>query len=252
MRLTVFAKIGLFLLLGGVIAGDVAASTAARPFMEGLRRYAEGDYAGAARSFEAAAETGVRNGKLYYNLGNAHLKNGDVGRAVLWYLRALKKIPDDPDLAFNLDYARSLLTDESGDAGGTLANVLLFWRRMLSRSDIQKAAIGFNLLFWLVLAASRRLKKKAMGPVAVMLLAAAAIFTLTAFYGYYEDHYVKNAVILPDSVSVRSGLSDSATELFVLHAGSLVRVDKESGGFVRIHFSTGKIGWLPREAIGII
>ena len=47
------------------------------------------------------AEGGVRNGKLFYNIGNIHFLLGDIGRAILNYRRAGLYIPNDP----NLEYA---------------------------------------------------------------------------------------------------------------------------------------------------
>ena len=68
----------------------------------GTAAYRQGDWPGAIRAFDQLAGSGVENGRLFYNLGNAHLKNDDLGRALLWYERALQLIPDDPDLKFQL------------------------------------------------------------------------------------------------------------------------------------------------------
>jgi len=221
-------------------------------FFDGIRKYEQGDWDGAIAAFDRIADTGVKNGKLYYNLGNAHLKKGDIGRAVMWYLRARRHIPDDPDLTFNLEYALALVKDKTDDQGPSISPVLFFWRQMFSRSDIQRAAIFLNLIFWLVLSYRLVRRKKILNTLNALMLSAAVVFILTAAHNHYEDRYVKTAIVLPEQVSVRSGLSENATELFVLHAGSRVRVEKESGAFVRILFSKGKLGWLPRKEVGII
>ena len=78
-----------------------------RLFLDGINDYNTGKYKDAVKKLSHIAEKGVVNGKLYYNLGNAYLKSGDVGRAILWYERALKLMPHDPDLRFNINYARS-------------------------------------------------------------------------------------------------------------------------------------------------
>jgi uncharacterized protein YgiM (DUF1202 family) len=51
---------------------------------------------------------------------------------------------------------------------------------------------------------------------------------------------------------VRSGLTEDSTELFVLHAGTKVKIGKERNGFYRISFSDTKIGWLKKSEVGII
>ncbi len=246
---------GLFLACLAVMlcAGPQAsASETARMFLEGIQQYKAGDYERAASAFSAVAETGVKNGKLFYNLGNAYLKNGDIGRAVLWYERALNLIPDDPDLKFNRAYALSLTKDEKSDREFPVLRILFFWKHALSKPTIRWVSVALNLLFWLTATGLFLRKKRAFRTLTTLLLAVAVIFTLTAFYNYYEDAYIRQGIILPDEAAVRSGLSDDATELFRLHAGTRVEIDKAENGFFRIFFSEGKIGWIRKSAIGVI
>ncbi|MCD6380452.1 hypothetical protein J7M07_08435 [bacterium] len=51
-------------------------------------------------------EGGVRNGRIYYNIGNAYFRLDDLGRAILNYKRAALYIPNDDNLRRNLEYAR--------------------------------------------------------------------------------------------------------------------------------------------------
>jgi hypothetical protein len=85
-----------------------------------------------------------------------------------------------------------------------------------------------------------------------MVLPALVVIFLTASFNYYDDAYNKRAVIIPPEISVRSGLSDNATELFALHAGSQVHVDKEKDGFLKIRFSKDKIGWIKKTDAAVI
>lgn len=250
---TVIGKWGLTgLVLILLTASNVAASGTTALLVDGIRQYREGSYAAAAESFVKVTEAGISNGKLYYNLGNAYLKQGDVGRAVLWYKRAVKMVPGDPDLKFNLTYALSLVKDKVEEDGPSVSRVLMFWRQYLSRIAVQWAAISFSGLLWSMLLIHLILGRKVLNTWNFAVLGLTVALVLTALMNYYDDHYVKKAVVLPERVSIRSGLSDKATELFVLHAGSEVRVEKENNGFARIYYSNGKIGWLPIKDVGII
>src|SRR5262249_15505580 len=68
--------------------------------------YADGRYAEAAAEYEHVLGTGVASANVYFNLGHADLKAGDVGRAVLAYERARRLAPGDPDVRANLAFAR--------------------------------------------------------------------------------------------------------------------------------------------------
>ncbi len=230
----------------------LSASEKARTFLDGISAYKAGDYAGAAAAFTELTQEKIQNGKLYYNLANAHLKNGDLGHAILWYERALKLIPDDPDLRFNHEYARSLVKDAPEKEGIGLRGVFFFWNDLLGTKTIRWTAILLNLLLWLILGFRLMRGKRPLKGGVHLLLIVSLIFTGTALYGYTDGTAGQSGIILPAQVSVRSGLSKSATELFLLHAGTKVTIQKEKEGFYRIGFSESKIGWVPASDVGAI
>jgi hypothetical protein len=57
--------------------------------------------------YEWLVAAGIRNGKLYYNIGNAWFRLDDMGRAILNYKRSALYNPVDPNLKQNLQFARS-------------------------------------------------------------------------------------------------------------------------------------------------
>ena len=234
------------------LAMPAKATELTRAFLDGVHSYKTEDYETAIVEFSKIVDAGIRNGNLFYNLGNAYLKNGDVGYAMLWYKRALKLTPDDPDLKFNHKYGLTLVKDEREDNRLPILRVVFFWQHLLSATTIQWAAIILNMLFWIILVLQALRKKRILKTLSYVILTLALVFTLTAFYNHYAARYVKEAVIFPDKVAVRSGLADDSTELFALHAGTKVTIEKENKDFYRIYFSEGKIGWLRKSEVGVI
>ncbi|MBI5592558.1 MAG: tetratricopeptide repeat protein [Deltaproteobacteria bacterium] len=247
-----FKHILLFILLILFSVRITGASETARTFLDGIKDYKENRFSEAAAAFSRIADEGIKNGKLFYNLGNSHLKNGDIGNAILWYERSLKLLPHDPDLRFNYEYAQSLTKDQKGDKDLPLVRILFFWKYLLSQAQIQWAAIFFSLAFWALVTVRVIRRKSRFQTLGHVMLTLGLIFTLTAVYNDYESAFIKDAVILPARVSIRSGLTDDATELFVLHAGAKVRIDKEKDDYIRIAFSEGKIGWIKKSDAGVI
>lgn len=244
--------IALTLALVILPAGMLPASDPARTFIAGIEAYQAGDWSAAIEAFEAIAAQPVDNGQLHYNLGNAYLKNGDLGRAVLWYERALERIPGDPDLRFNYDYALTLTKDERGIKTSPLLRILFFWKYQLSDASIRWIAVALNAALWITLAVLTARSKRRLRPSTVVIAAGVVIFTATAVYDYWEATRVHYAVILPQKVAVRSGFNDTATQLFVLHAGTKVRVSRESDTHLLVRYTTDKIGWIKRSDAGMI
>ncbi|WP_319522836.1 tetratricopeptide repeat protein [uncultured Desulfosarcina sp.] len=234
------------------LATGAPASEKARTFMAGIDAYGQGDWPAAIEAFEHLAEEGVDSGPLCYNLGNAYLKNGDLGHALLWYERALKRTPDDPDLRFNYDYALTLTKDEQGEQTSPLLRILFFWKYELSPETICWIALALNAVLWISLAVLVIRKKHLLRPSIVLIAAATLLFSATAVFNYFEAARFRYAVILPAQISVRSGFTDSATQLFVLHAGTKVRVERQPEDYLLIQYTEDKIGWVKRSDAGII
>jgi tetratricopeptide (TPR) repeat protein len=238
---------------------DSAALEPTRMFLSAVTAYRNNDFQTAVNRFSALVESGIQNGRLYYNLGCAHLKNGDLGRAVLWFERAKRLLPNDPELIFNLKYARSLTRDQRDDSGASsVRRILFFWKYHLSPKTIRQAAVFFSALYFLLLGFRRISNRRLHNALSHFILVFALLFSATAFINHYGAAFAGEGVILPESISVRSGLDDKTTELFVLHAGTKVTVQKETMNresgrrFYRVMFSRDKIGWVPADAVGII
>ena len=68
--------------------------------------YNSGDYAQAETCYTRILEQGLYSASLYYNLANAHFKQNELGKALLYYNRALRLRPNDEDIRHNLEYAK--------------------------------------------------------------------------------------------------------------------------------------------------
>ena len=250
MKRWLLAAGGLALLL--TVAATAPASQSARTFMEGTKAFQNGDWPAAIAAFKRLADGGVDNGKLFYNLGSAYLKNDDIGNAMLWYERALKRIPDDPDLRFNYDFALTLTKDERGEKESPLLQILFFWKYQLSHSSVRWIAICLNAALWIALSVLVFRKRRLSRPFVILIAAATLVFSATAVYNYVEAAQVRYAVILNEQAAVRSGFTDTATQLFVLHAGTKVRIARETDTHLLIRYTEDKIGWVKRSEAGIV
>jgi len=250
MKSWITTTVGLLLILS--LAAGAVASEDARIFMDGTAAYHKGDWPAAIKAFKQLADGGIDNGRLFYNLGNAYLKNNDLGHALLWYERALRRIPDDPDLHFNYDYALTLTKDERGEQTSPLLRILFFWKYQLSPQTISWITLILNAVLWVSLAVLMVRGKHLLRPSIILVGAATLIFSATAVFNYVEADRIRNAIILPTEAAVRSGFTDSATQLFVLHAGTKVRVERMSGEYLLIRYTEDKIGWVKRVDAGII
>ncbi|MBA3010599.1 MAG: tetratricopeptide repeat protein, partial [Desulfobacula sp.] len=225
-------------------AGDKADGTGlTEPFIDGIEQYRSGNFDAAAKSFETIARSGVVNPDLFYNIGNAYLKANDLGQAILWYERAKRLAPADPDLLFNLAHADTLVKDKI-DVPLTLWDILFFWQGVLPLKWIQACAVGFSCLFFLWAGRQTLGRKQIFSGPGWILILLLVLFFMAGAMEDYRSRAENMAVIVRQTAAVRSGMMESSTKLFELHAGTRVQVKAQKNGCLKIRLSKGRVGWV--------
>ncbi len=112
--------------------------------------YKDERYQEAEEGYQRLLDAGHKSGHLYYNLGNACLRQGEIGRAILAYERARILMPREADLLFNLRYALDQRQDVVPEDRSMLTTAF-FWLDALSVRELFWAFAVLNLLFWMVL-----------------------------------------------------------------------------------------------------
>jgi hypothetical protein len=95
----------------GVRALPPAVSVGASALLadQAAKAYGEGRYQEAAELYQRLIATGTDGADARYDLGNCLLKEGDLGRAILEYRRALRFNPNHGPSLHNIEVARRLL-----------------------------------------------------------------------------------------------------------------------------------------------
>ena len=217
--------------------------------------YESGRYVEAALVYEQLIDRGYESGALYYNLGNAYFKQGDLGRAILNYRRAEKLYPRDADIRANLKIARDQRADVFEEAGGAFA--IESTSNPTNRLTLDELAL-FTLAVWAVLAllvlvllfAKRRsVRKSAVYASVVVGLALLLSATVTGERWYSEGHDYE-IVVVAEMVDVVSGPGTNYAQEFTLHGGSEARLLEQRGSWTRLSLPGGDLqGWVPSSAV---
>ena len=245
--------------------GFLAMSFAAVPalaqheiFERGNQLYQEGDFAAAAEAYEAVVAAGFDSPDLRYNLGNAYFKLGELGPAILEWERALARAPGDPDVAANLELARSLTADVVEPLPRFwLVSLASWWVDLLPRGLLVAAVVTSWLMatggaIGRILARGPNVRRRAGW---VVIAGAVGVVVLGTNLAVRELGIARHdrAVILVDAVSVRSAPADDDNlTLFEVHEGTVVRIDQRTGAWAEIVLADGKVGWVRADAFGVI
>lgn len=197
-------------------------------------------------------EGGIRNGKLFYNIGNSYFRMNDVGRAILNYNRAALYTPHNADLRQNLEFARSRrLDDIPVPQTRKILQTIFFWHYDISTRVRSAIFLGGFLLCWISLGVKLVVKRPILkraawvgGVVAVLFLASLSIETLA------QQHSNLGVIVKPD-VTARKGNSNSYKPSFTepLHAGTEFSILEERSDWVHVELMDERRCWLPAESI---
>ena len=219
--------------------------------------YINGDFHAAADTYEELLSRGVSSMKLYYNLGNAYFKDDRIGKAILYYNRALRLAPGNDDIRYNLSVAEARTKDNIEDIPEFF---FVTWMRDIRHmmgctawSLLSLALLACMLGLFLVYLLAQRISLRKAGFYGTVV--AALLFMLTTWFAVGERREMlddTSAVVMTASTAVKSSPDKSSTDLFVLHEGTVVTITDRLDGWCEVVIADGKKGWVEGRKIEII
>jgi tetratricopeptide (TPR) repeat protein len=249
-----------FMLAGLILAGSrsPAADTKETFFLEGNKYYQNGQYEEALGAYQKILDTGFESGPLYYNMGNCCYKLSRIGRSILFYERAKKSISSDEDLTANLTMANLALVDKIEPQPEFFlfkivrAAVHLIPKPVMVILLIASYLLAVGLFILWMLARKSLARLLGLRGAAVFGIFC-AVFGILLIGQVSENATRREAVILRGKVDVMSGPGgQTGTEVFSLHEGTKVMLDRESGEWIEIILPDRKVGWVKKDVLGII
>lgn len=217
----------------------IALPAHASDFDAANRAYESGDFEAARKGYESLIERGGGTANVFYNLGNADFRVGDLGGAVLAYERALALEPAHPEARRNLEVAR--------ERAGAKVPVIPWYGRAFPAWHGDTFALVAAAAAWLAVLAFvfSRVHRARRGTFGVL----AFISLLVALYGvaglWYTEQDRSLAIITRKEAVARLGPAEQSGVAGTLPAGSRVQVVSERGEWIYCRLPGDALGWLP-------
>lgn len=230
------------------------AASPADVFSDGVDAYQAGDYPEAIRQFLQLEQEGYDSFAVTYNLGNAYYKNGNLGKAILYYERTLLHHPGHAEVEQNLNIVRARIRDRVdpipllffvrwwNDLKSSLRPESIFYASCLLLCIVSTALFVFFGFTRLMLRRSALAVVSVFGALFIMSVA-----LYTARLDDYRSH--RFAIVMPSKVTVLSTPDASAVESFNMHEGLKVEILDSKQDMYHIRLADGKNGWIQRDAI---
>jgi tetratricopeptide (TPR) repeat protein len=217
--------------------------------LKGDAYYAKGQFKQAITSYQAVINEGYQSANLFYNLGNAYFKSGEIPSAILYYEKARLLSPGDEDINSNIRFANSKTVDKIEEVPQFFLEG--WWTNLILA--VSADTLGFIAVILTLIASALLILYFFSTQVAVKK---ASFFTSLAIYvavllaitmaqgqvSYLGNN--KQAIIFSSVVNVKSSPAGEAPTAFILHEGTKVNIEEANSEWIRIKLANGNQGWL--------
>lgn len=216
--------------------------------------YRMGDYQAAAEAYEATLADGLSSPELHYNLGGAYYHEGQLGKAILNYERALRLDPSFNDAKENLALANSRTVDHIALLPKPL--LVRWWNSLCSSLLPSGWRVVWLALFALLGAAvvflrignTLTLRKTSLAAAAVTLFL--LIVTTALLIGSTLRFNARSeAIVTQQAVTLKASPDNKSADKMVIHEGVKAVIIDQLPAWYKITLSDGTVAWCPQEAI---
>jgi len=241
-----FCRIALMLVIIFGALRSFASSAVETQFDAANKLYAQNQFSEAAAAYEQVITNGTVSPVLYFNLGNAHFKAGQIGQAIAAYRQAERLTPRDPDVRANLRFAQNRVQ------GPTLKSTA--GQRWLGTLSLNEWTLLGSAGIWLTLSLliARQIKPtlvpalknwtwlSATGTVVLFICLALAM---------PQNSADRVAIVTVAEVTVRNSPLEEAPSAFTAHDGAELRVLDHKDEWVQVTDDAQRFGWVKRSAV---
>ncbi len=205
-------------------------------------------YENAIKIYESILNLEYESAQLYFNLGNAYFRRGQIGNAIWSYMNAQRIEPRNDDVKYNLEIANASIIDR------------IEMPRLFVLVQIYKTIRdNFTMLEWLSLGSIFLLlhsiyyfmKKMWLskvfrnGFISLLLLLGMVFSHLFALEHYLIGKRNRNAIVISNAVDAYSGPFFGKNKiLFQVNEGSMAEISKIQKNWFEIVLIDGKKGWV--------
>lgn len=215
--------------------------------------YKNQDYQKAEKIYQKLADKDVKNFTLFYNLGNTYFKLGKIAKARLNYERAARYKPLNKDLQYNIKLIKSIIKDKELSDRGLLQKVAHSVVYSLSLQVLGLITLATFVIIMLLTSTLIIYKEERKRKISQSLLAIFSLlfilFLLTTILRLNYFYQQNSGVIMSPTVSAYSGPSNNFQQVFTIHSGLKVEVERQTEDWILIKLPSGMGGWIKAETL---
>ncbi|MDL2238657.1 tetratricopeptide repeat protein [Bacteroidales bacterium OttesenSCG-928-K22] len=253
----IIKKICLTLMLLVTTSLNIIAQTPEERFSAAVNEYNAENFTSAVTLFQELYNEGYENFELFYDLGNSYFRVNDIPSAILYYERALRLMPNNEDVKYNISIANKLIVDKIEAVPemfyvkwwDSLVNLL----PMKTWTMLSLILFGGTILFivLMILLNNITLKKTSFRLSIFVLI----LFVISLCVNVSLKKQITNenyAIVFTPTVTAKGSPIDNGVDIFVVHKGTKVNINDRVGEWIEIVLANGQTGWIRAVDVKVI
>jgi tetratricopeptide (TPR) repeat protein len=236
---------GCVLGLATLFDGPATAAAIGDPvaaFDQANRLYEQSKFAEAAAAYQKLLESGQVSPAVYFNLGNALFKAGQVGRAIVHYRLAEQLAPRDPDIRANLQFVRK-------SVGGPASRRSDWWRGWIQRLTLGEWTVLATAGFWiwfllLTLKQSKPAWQQSLRGYTATAGVTAGILIACLTLALNDRLRIQSGVVIAAEAAVRNGPVEVSPVSFTARDGTELTILDTKGDWLQVTDRANRTGWV--------
>lgn len=232
----------LVILLALVVLGVPAqAAVSTEAFDAANKLHDAGNFSDAAAAYEKLLQSGQASSAIYFNLGNAFFRAGEMGRAIAAYRHAEQLTPRDPDIRANLQFARNQVQGSTHTLPG--------WQRTLGKLNLNEWAWLTSAAVWLcflmlTLFQIRPMLKPLLRNYLIGITVVAVGLCICLGLVWQQTRFSPSAIVVARDAAVHQGPLDESKVAFTAHDGAELQVIDQKDNWLEVRTDPQHFGWV--------
>ena len=238
-----FLTIGLLLCPLSLRAAPPGSTT---EFERANKRYEQGNFAEAATIYAKIVQAGDPTPSVWFNLGNAAYKSGQIGKAIAAYRMAERRTPRDAELRANLQFVRTKVYSDERTR-------VPIWKNSVRLATLNEWTILSVALLWLsfsILVGGELLKKRYTAAATTFFLL--FVVSTTSLGTAIRDQTITEAIVIAKEATARFGPLDESQAAFQLRDGAELTVIGSKNLWIQVRDAEKRVGWVRRDAVELV
>jgi len=244
-----------FIIFFFILISNAFAVSADSLFVLGNDFYEAKEYDSAITEYQKLLKDNYHSAELYFNLGNCYYKKGDLGYAILNYLRAQRLDPTDDDIKANLAFARQFMPTRL--EGVKINPVSEFFDTLVSPITLDSAAWISSILFiilllYLSLVVYLQMRGGLVKLISISLLILFVVVAGLTTYKFRREYVTKTGVIVAENTKILSSPANDGEVEFIGNFGLVFTVEKSVEDYYLVIFENKRKGWIKKADVELI